>query len=513
MNIRLETAKNASVTCVVDGRFLHSKYNPENEAKKFVDSIECNYNPSCIIVLGACLSHCFQYLNVRFPSIPLYVIQYDSFFYENKEVCAKTLSCNWDKTFVSDGTKSASLLCEELYSSIGEINVASALTISWKAADEVFVNESINAWEACRSLILKARDVIATRSYFSFRWLKNSVSFCLFSKNLFAIEKHTMPIFVVASGPTLNDTITSIKKLQEKVFILALSSALPTLIANDIIPDMCISTDGGYYAKSHLDCIGSLLKKGITVPLGITPESNVSSAILENASIVPLTYNDGIESDLLKICKIPANVIERNGSVSGSAITYALELTSNTVYIFGLDLCNGKGYNHSKFNAHELINSQYDYRLKPLSTRVGLSDVGKAENTVTSLDLYRQWFETRNKNFASRLYRVSPDSNMYDTKLGNITTMSQTELMNNFKDFQNEQKKQPTKIARESTNTKKVLCEYIESQQQCPSQEWIETCALPESIALQKYPDSSENSKKVMEKIHNCGETLKGLCL
>ncbi len=511
MKIRLETAKNASVTCTVDGRFLHSKYNPENEAKNFVDSIECSFSPSCIIILGACLPYCNTYLLERFPDVPLYAVSYASDFL-SKKLSTSFSNQEYTKQFICDCDTSSDFLSEEIYSALGEITLHAALVITWKVSDEVFQMESSVAWDSIRYVLQKSRDVLATRSYFSLRWLKNCIHFCTHATHFVTIQRQSLPILLVASGPSLDSALPIIKKNMDRFFILSLSSSLKALVDYGIIPDMCMSTDGGYYAKSHIKLLECLSLKGIYIPLAVTPESNVSTRILKNNPIVALTYNDGLESSLLERLKIPAMLCERNGSVSGTASSFALSITDKNVYAVGLDLCNGKGYTHSKSNAHEVINSLSDYRLSPLSSRVCKNVF--ASTGVSALSLYRQWFETRDSTFAKRFYRARSCDYVYEKKLGVIKDICLEDVVSNYEN-ENKIEKVPCVPVFSGCDIKKRkenLLEIIIKEKNNMSTEWIEDCAFSEYLLLKKYPASDEHKKKLRVKLEEVFNMLEERC-
>ncbi len=516
MKIRFETAKNAHVTCSVNGRFLHSKYNPENEAKNFVDSVECNYNPTCVIVTGSALPYCVPFFKERFPSIPLFAIQYNDIFCKNS-VDTKGLENvhnEWTQTFLCEESISAEQLSENMYSVMGEMILSAPLVVSWKAGDEAFVKESTIAWDALKILLQKSRDVLATRSYFSLRWLKNCISFCVRSKNLAAPQKQDLPILLVASGPSLQQSLTKIKDIQSSCIILALSSALPTLIHHGIIPDICISTDGGYYAKKHLDILVALYKKGYSIPLAVSLESNVPSEVLEVATLIPLTYRDGIETDLLQALNIQSYPVERNGSVSGTAALFALSLTSNNVYAFGLDLSVGKSFSHANPNAHEVINSLSDFRLHPLAYRLYKNEYAQSSKNSSALDLYRQWFETRDTTFASRFYRVFADDCVNTNVLGIIKDIPYSKFLE-LASIDNSKKAKVSMINPLilAPNRKENLKKFIIAERNNTSSKWIEHCALSELLALQKYPHSIEYKKKMDERLEMCFDTIERMCL
>lgn len=514
MKIRLEDAKNGSITCVADGRFLHSKYNPENEALNFVNSIKCDYSPSCVIITGPCLSYCIPFLQKEFPNTPLYAIQYDSFFLENasfmRDCCDK-----WAKIFLCTANTSPEQLCEEIFSVTGENILSAALLASWDPADQLFLGESKIAWKSLKLLLQKNRDIIATRSYFSLRWLKNTVQFCLHAQNVCIVKPQTKPVLIVASGPSLLTSLSQIKKYRNKFFILALSSALTALIEHKIYPDLCISTDGGFYAKRHLFILKKLNDLKINIPLAVSAESNIPLDILEHCNIMPLNYGDGIESLLLSQCKIPSVTTLRNGTVSGTAASLALSLTEDSVFACGLDLTNGKGYTHTQPNALEIADSLVDFRLNPLSNRLCKDIPIECENKGgNALDLYRQWFLTRDTCFTNRFYRLSADDFVYANTLGKIQDIHWADIKWDVGTDEINQKTNFEAFSIPNQNErKKIILSIIEHEHKVKSKLWYEYCALAEYLATKKYPESLSFEKKLREKIKKSFSSLQELCL
>ncbi|MFI3256710.1 MAG: 6-hydroxymethylpterin diphosphokinase MptE-like protein [Spirochaetales bacterium] len=505
MKIRLDVAKNGSKTCVADGRFLYSKYNPEHEVQKFVESVNCDYRPSCLIVTGDCLGYVAMFLKKRFSDIPLYAIRYDRFFVDT------TVPAYEEDfpIFLCTQQTEKEQLCEEIFSEVGESALSAALCISWKSGDELFATESSIAWQAIKLLLQKTRDVIATRSYFSLRWLKNTVLFFLHIAQPYIIKPTKKPVLLIASGPSLLSSLSQIKKYRRHFFVLALSSALMTLAEHSIYPDVCIATDGGFYAKKHLFILQKLQKKGIFIPLAVSAEAAVPTKILNSAHIIPLRYGDAIENDFFNLCKIPALHAQRNGTVSGTAAELALTLTGASVFACGLDLCEGKGYSHSQPNAQEIENALKDFRLAPLSTRLYLHNPnGK---TLNALDLYHQWFCTRDKNFAKRFYRLSNEG--YNNSLGIIKDITWNDI--DCKNFSSEEAvfiKYDTSVIANKAERQKALLSIIHKAQKNPSKLWYEHCALAEYLATKKYPNVEKYQKKLHNKLQKAFATLENIC-
>ncbi|MGP1522468.1 MAG: 6-hydroxymethylpterin diphosphokinase MptE-like protein [Treponema sp.] len=516
--IYLEEAKNGSLTCRKAGHYLHSKYNPEEEADKFVRSLSPDFSPFCIIVAGPCLSYCFAPLRKRFPAIPIYAVQYETFFTKKTEqsaplhsACAESTAPAWDSVFCTEH-KDALLLAEELFEQLGEQLIFGAFFTVWPPAERLYTEQSRLFWKAVKLLLQKSRDVLATRAFFSRCWLKNTFRFFIRCTHICGIEKGHKPILVAASGPSLEASIPYIKKYRKSFFLIGLSSALQALIENGIYPDLCISTDGGFYAEAHLRILEKVFAQGVPLPLAVSAESRVSSAILENLPIIPLRYGDGIENRLFEHCRLPAVPALRNGSVSGTAASLALSLTSVAVYFCGLDLENGSGYRHAQPNMLEKNDTLTDNRLRPLATRLSVPENG-------SLNIYRQWFSSRNEEFSKRTARVSAVP--YKQKLGNIRDLHWDDIKENLRMYESLQMPRIYTIKNgKAAENKKNICDFLYAEKAAcehknePERtvQWYENCAPLAYLSSLKYPESEEFKAEAEKTVLHTFEELFKLC-
>lgn len=499
--VHLESAHDAfTFTCTAGGRYLHSAYNPRREAQQFVSSLACDFNPFCLVVLGPCLSYCLPFLRKRFPAIPLYAIQYDECFLPDSSAdftnamqtaCEKS---SWDGVFFC-GNESG-VLSETLFSVLGDRQVFGAFFIAWKPAEQVFENKSRLAWEAVKLLLQKSRDVLATQSFFSRRWLKNSVKFCAYLRRPCTIEAGNQPVLVAASGPSLAPSLQFIQKHRASFFLIAVSSALNVLVHSGIYPDMLITTDGGFYAQYHVRILKKLHDRGIDIPIAAPAESNMDPFLLENIPVLPLRYGDGIESLLFDFCGIKAARAVRNGSVSGTAAEFALSISSSPVFFCGLDLAPSKSFQHAQPNALEQNDSRFDNRLKPLSSRLYAS-------SHSPLGIYRRWFSTQGKKFSGRVFRLSDKS--YKEPLGSIRDILWTELDETLIENGKNAKKGAVRCLpqRDTDENKKAVFSFLTEQMERRASEnlWYENCALIDYLSALKYP----KNEKFM---HKCRDSL-----
>ena len=389
----------------MNGINLHSSYDPQKEAERFVDNISCSYNPACIIITGPALSWTAVPLKKRFPQATLCAIRYSHDFSDT--------DTQWDIVF--DGTAPAAILEDKLFNTFGEEIIFMTLFIAWQPSASAYSETHKTVWESIKHTVLKSRSILGTRTFFAERWLKNACRFCTLVHSIYTVIPGTSAVLAVASGPSLKSSIPFILHNRNSFFILAVSSALQPLLAAGITPDLVISTDGGYYARRHLLL---LEHSGNHIPVALTAESAADSSLLSNGDILPLTYGDVPEKNFLDACTIHAVHAERNGTVSGTAAMLALSITSGPIFFCGLDLAPAKGYQHMQPNALEQDICISDTRLHPLSLRVSAAGLPSP-----SMDLYRQWFTNLDVSVTSRLFRLS-DHYRYANVLGTVRDIS-----------------------------------------------------------------------------------------
>ena len=306
-------------------------------------------------------------------------------------------------------------LSENLFNFLTEEELCSALVLDWNPTKSAEPTKVEKIWLEIKSAILKARDVLGTRSYFSKRWLKNSMAFFSTVKTVCTAEKTLLPVIVVASGTSLNTSIDFLKKFRKKYFLLAVSSAFMPLLANGIVPDIVMSTDGGFWAKKHLDFpLGN--KDFSKIRFAVSSESNIPKKLLSSEKIIPLRYDDDeIQGEFFDSLGIETMSARRNGTVSGTAVEFALSLTQKNVYCVGLDQAPAKGYQHTQPNALEITSEASDFRLHPKETRLAASQFSSAG----SLALYRNWFISKSETKLAKVMRLS-DNFKFQYKLGKI---------------------------------------------------------------------------------------------
>lgn len=414
MTTEILKAKNGSDCAKANGIFLHSQYNPQLEAERLAQNIRANFLPEKIVVIEGALGYEAAALKKQFPGAKVGTIRFA------KEFVPWNVEFDFiiDATdFVQDGKKTNSL-SETIFNALGEEGIFKTLFLEWPPSARAFPQETRCAWQEIKSATEKSRAILATREHFEKKWLKNKIAFFRKIQHVARLEKIASPILVCASGPSLASAIPLIKKTREKLFVAALSSSISVLLHEGIVPDICVSTDGGFWAKKHLEPLARVQ----AIPLALATEGECASAIFEKNAILPLCYDDdALSKKLFCALGIPYLPARRNGTVSGTALEFFLANGGRNIFFAGLDLANGKTFAHAQPNALEVEAAQSDFRLRTKASRAA-----KAQLPSLSLAIYAAWFAHFSWNSGQSVFRICGE-NRFTNSLGNIKDISPEE--------------------------------------------------------------------------------------
>ena len=360
-----------------------------------------SFYPQYVVVTEPALSYCAQFFRKRFPAAVLVAVRYVPDF----SITDKT----WDIVF--DTAQNEVRLSDVLFDRLGEEGLCSALFASWRPSARAFPEKDAAVWQEIKHAVDKGRDVLFTRSCFASRWIANAFFICKHIERARRIVKGSSSVVVAASGPSLKSALPCLAEFRPSYFLIAASSALSVLTAYGIVPDVCIATDGGFYAKAHL----SPLSRFPHIPLALAEEASCNGTVLSTSGIIPLSYGDGFAASLFAACGIPSMNIERNGTVSGSALDFAQSVTDGSVFLCGLDMAPSSGLQHARPNALEEREAASYMKTYSKETKNCASRFASG-----ALELYRKWFQSLPKARVKNVYRLARDYRFSNT-LGAIT--------------------------------------------------------------------------------------------
>lgn len=196
-----------------------------------------------------------------------------------------------------------------------------------------------------------------------------------------------IPAILVAAGPSLDKNINEIKKAKGKAFIVAVDTALKSLLNNDIIPDVLITVD------PHKPPILFMHTKFKDIPMVVCDCSNYELNLLHNEkrfyfadvnSYMSYIYREGTGNKL--------HSTESGGSVANNAFSFINILGFKKIILVGLDLA----YTDKKMHTTDAYGDSDDNLLKDNKKYFEVEDInGDMVYTEYNMNLYRKWFESQ----------------------------------------------------------------------------------------------------------------------
>lgn len=380
---------------------LHSKYNPLKEAERFILSKNIQIYPLFIVITEPGESYLARILKQKYPKTTLVAIRYSSDLFKEYDYL-------WDYVWTSE---SKNTLSSFLRTIIPEEFLSQTFFWTWPVSDKIWKEKAQIIWAEIYNFIDVQKSILYTRNYFGQAWLNNIITNCLYSKNIVTIKPINSAIILTAAGPSLEYNMS---KEINNFFIFSVASATTTLNYYSVRPDLCISTDGGFWAKSHFNTLDS------SIPIAFPLEAAIPKNKLENNPLVFLNYGSRLENSLFTLMKIKYKTAIRNGTVTGTAVELGMEMSDQNIYVTGLDLDSKSIFTHSRPHPSILKIKTSQNRFSPIS-----STLYESSQNYKALDTYASWFSNQSYIFNSRVYRITPTNK----KIKNIPDIDLTDII------------------------------------------------------------------------------------
>lgn len=447
---------------------FHSLYSPDKEAMRFAENLECPFNPEIIIIIEPGFSYCCKYLKNKFPDAKIGIVRLIEDFKDNNSY--------WDFIIKNETVESY------LLRNFTEEKIIDTFLFTWNAASTVFnssIPEIYNSW---KSVVTTARTLLITRQYFEKKWVINACNFFKYLKKTAALHKINLPVVITASGPSLKNKLELLKENRNKFFLAGLSSSVPVLLKNNLVPDLVFTTDGGFWASKHIQKIPQ------DTVIACPQECCIPKKNLLKNPILPLTYSDGVTKDFHSILNLNSYPASRNPTVSGTALDFFKRITDKEIYLLGLDMNNTRGYSHTLPNYFETDSSSKDFRIKPLETRIINGSFASNQ-----LELYRKWFEQAED--CSRIFRV------IDTPLNTLGKIKDIKTIN----FNSQTKDKDFFEIKEYSSDIQKLYNHIQSI--CRNEQWKKQIFPADYVAV-NHSNNEDSRKVLLEKLEEKNEML-----
>jgi hypothetical protein len=198
------------------------------------------------------------------------------------------------------------------------------------------------------------------------------------------------------------------EKKQAPLLVLAVSSAVPALKARGIVPDMIISTDGGGWARLHLnECF-----RGKPEPWCYA--AALTAALPSQCASSPvLAISDGSvwQNLVLMELDIPFIALPQRGTVSASALDLALALSKGRILFPGVDLSYRDIRTHARPYSFDRLWEEAACRFKPFYSQAfsRARDIDKGGSHA----VYAAWFKKQLASYPRRLFSLGANNQVF----------------------------------------------------------------------------------------------------
>jgi len=336
--IYLQT-RNNKPNAKVNGYFLHSNYNPEAEAEKYINN---NYKEGYLnILFGFGLGYIANTIVKKYGNTGILV--YDPLFtslnIENKDKIEGIFTdlqdfCKRSEEYIAEFDRKVNILLSPNYDKIFDREYKEFLDFIRHVQIEDIVNEN-------------------TIRFFGDLWQENYIMNLYYVHNDQSLKalfnKYDCPVILASGGPSLTKQLPLLKKMKNKCLIICAGSTINSLLAADIIPDYVVTMDGGENNYLHFKNIKSyefdlIYGLGNSWKIARDFKGKRYSFCFYGEDSIQKRIKEGLGKDL--------PMLSTGGTVAITALEVASKISTGPIAIIGQDLAYTNNKSHAENNNH-----------------------------------------------------------------------------------------------------------------------------------------------------------------
>ncbi|UED75568.1 motility associated factor glycosyltransferase family protein [Brevibacillus sp. DP1.3A] len=244
--------------------YIHSKYNPIQEAKRFIESLE-DIGEKHVLFYGVGLGYHIDAFVQLYPNSKF------SIYEPNIEIFQELLR-HKNLEMWSPGKKLKRIMVEEnsvdcrnnllSFTNLLSEEIYLAILPSY---ERIFAEETKNFMDTFRQVIYERRQLISTSKLFAKRKVINgfrNLPYVVSNPDFMGDDSNIFkgkPAIIVSAGPSLNDEYDRLRYIKENglAYIFSVGSAVNALLSQGIEPDATFSYDGSILNQQVFDDIVS----------------------------------------------------------------------------------------------------------------------------------------------------------------------------------------------------------------------------------------------------------------
>ncbi len=385
---------------------LHSRRDPMEEAKRFVNS-HTSGTEQVVAVVGFGLGYHIEELIEANKTSTLLIIE-PSLSIFSEALKTRDLSTIFLSERVLIISDSDFIKYEEA------INVPSWSNVKFlvlRPYSFLFKEEVAKIRNNFYSFLNRTEINTATLKRFDRLWTKNTFKNAPFFFTLSGLKKlkgvlRGIPAVVICAGPSLDDDLAILPRLQKNAFLIAVDTTVKPLLKRGIKPDFAITVDPQFINSFFMARIKSLVKEESELPVLITDPAVYPTTLRNYTGIKVLTSSVFSPGKIIERFAGEKGSIAAGGSVSVAAFDLARIAEADPIILLGLDLSYSSGKTHfsgsfietyilarvERFKGAQTFYAQY---LREGSPSLITDKNGSRVFTDKRLLLYKSWFENQ----------------------------------------------------------------------------------------------------------------------
>lgn len=175
-------------------------------------------------------------------------------------------------------------------------------------------------------------------------------------------QKLDIPAFIVANGPSLDESIELIKKHESDAVIFACGSALDPLLVNGIYPDVLLMLE---QSEGLLNDQNESSKIADLSDIVFVGASNIYPGVMDYHKEKILFFRPGLSSCPLFSQNDEQKPAGADPLVANAGAMFTMFADFKEIYLFGVDAgAPSQEYHHSKHSQYATRGIQYDFEFK-----------------------------------------------------------------------------------------------------------------------------------------------------
>ena len=394
----IEKSREGSPTLQIDGNYIHSKFDPQREADRYVNS-EISREAGLVVFAGFGLAYHIERFLDQYPEKEVLVIEPDRTFFVFSLSCrdlSKIITSERVQFLIGTKPEDCSVVLEKFPGKT--VQLVKLRSIYNK--DQVFYDDLD---KYIRNYISRKEINLSTLKRFGKLWVRNlsaNAGQLSQSPGIFTLENTLaeFPALLIAAGPSLDRIKDHLKELQKKFLIISVDTALRACLEAGVEPDFTVVVDPQYWNSRHLDrCVAE------------------NTILLSETSTYPSVFRQIVGKTFLCSSSFPLGLymedkteikgkLKAGGSVATAAWDFCRKLSIQNIWCAGLDLGFPDKQTHCKGSFFEQRAHWLSERRTPSETfswhaliDAGLTKIESNSGNVTWTDkrmsVYSRWFE------------------------------------------------------------------------------------------------------------------------